>query len=53
MFYFKGQTLLAVDAVNSPQEFMFGKRALAQSLELDMSRLADITVPMRELLKAD
>ena len=53
LFYFKGQTLLAVDAVNSPQEFMFGKRALAQSLELDMSRLADITVPMRELLKAD
>lgn len=51
VFYFKGQTLLAVDAVNSPQEFMFGKRALAQGLPLDLERLADSSVPMRDLVK--
>jgi 3-phenylpropionate/trans-cinnamate dioxygenase ferredoxin reductase subunit len=50
VFYFKGESLLAVDAVNSPQEFMFGKRVLSQSLALDRERLADSTVAMKDLL---
>ena len=53
VFYFKGQNLLAVDAVNSPQEFMFGKRVLAQGLSLDLARLADNSIPMRDLVKLD
>lgn len=52
VFYFKGELLLAVDAVNSPQEFMFGKRVLAQSLQLDREKLADTSVPMKDLLLA-
>jgi len=44
--------LLAVDAVNSPQEFMFGKRVLAQSLQLNREKLADTSVPMKDLLLA-
>tara|TARA_R100001143_G_C3360249_1_gene134992 strand:+ start:4507 stop:5736 length:1230 start_codon:yes stop_codon:yes gene_type:complete len=50
VFYFSGEKLLAVDAVNSPQEFMFGKRALAQFQALDRERLADTDVSMRDLL---
>ncbi len=50
VFYFKGETFLAVDAVNSPQEFMFGKRALAQGLSFDRARLADSSIAMKELL---
>ncbi len=50
VFYFAGEQLLAVDAVNSPQEFMFSKRALTQGATLDPERLADPAVPMRDLL---
>ena len=53
VFYFKEETLLAVDAVNSPQEFIFVKRALAQSLDLDREKLTDSTVPMKEILLQD
>ncbi|MBN4075366.1 MAG: pyridine nucleotide-disulfide oxidoreductase [SAR86 cluster bacterium] len=49
-FYFKENTLLAVDAVNSPQEFMFGKRALAQSLRLDREKLVDSSISMKAIL---
>ncbi len=50
IFYFKAESLIAVDAVNSPQEFMFGKRALAQSSRLDIAKLADTSVPMKDLV---
>ena len=50
VFYFKEDTFLAVDAVNSPQEFMFGKKALIQSLRLDREKLADTSIPMKEIL---
>ena len=53
VFYFKQDTFLAVDAVNSPQEFMFGKRALMQSLRLDQEKLADSSIPMKEVLLQD
>lgn len=53
IFYFKGDTFLAVDAVNSPQEFMFGKKALMQSLRFDREKLADNSIPMKEVLLQD
>lgn len=53
VFYFKQDTFLAVDAVNSPQEFMFGKKALMQSLRLDREKLADSSIPMKEVLLQD
>jgi len=53
VFYFKANNLIAVDAVNSPQEFMFGKRALAQFSKLDINKLADVAVPMKELILQD
>lgn len=51
-FYLKDNRLIAVDAVNMPQEFMLGKRFIAEGLPIDKARLADATVPMRELLPA-
>lgn len=53
VFYFKEDKLIAVDAVNSPQEFMFGKRALAQSSRLDTEKLTDTSVAMKELILQD
>jgi len=40
-FYFEGERLLAVDAVNRPKEFMAARRALAQGMSADPDKLAD------------
>jgi len=40
-FYFKGDQFLAVDAVNSPREFMVAKMALSKGKNLDAKILKD------------
>lgn len=50
VFYFQGDELLAVDAVNRPAEFMLGKRLLTEGPEIDKHRLADDSIPAKELL---
>ena len=54
-FYYKGDKLLAVDAVNRPQEYMVGKRLIPLSLAgkkiIDKKALADEAVPLKTLLK--
>jgi len=40
-FYFQGDKFLAVDAVNSPREFMMSKMALTKGKSLDKAVLAD------------
>jgi len=40
-FYFKGDKLLAVDAVNSPREFMMTRMALTKGATLDKTIIAD------------
>jgi len=49
-FYVDGERLLAMDAVNRPADFMLAKRALAQVCTVDVERLADEAVPLKELL---
>src|SRR5690606_24427332 len=51
-FYLKDNRLIAVDAVNKPQEFMLGKRLIAAGKPIDKVRLADEAVPMKDLLDA-
>ncbi len=50
-FYLRGGTLIAVDAVNSPAEFMAGKRLIAARAGIEPERLADTSVPMKEFLQ--
>jgi 3-phenylpropionate/trans-cinnamate dioxygenase ferredoxin reductase subunit len=52
VFYFKGDHLLAVDAINRPGEFMAGKKLLLQGAGVDKSRLSDESIPAKELLRA-
>jgi 3-phenylpropionate/trans-cinnamate dioxygenase ferredoxin reductase subunit len=47
-FYFSGDRLLAVDAVNRPREFMTSRRALTQGLSADPDALADETVDLQQ-----
>lgn len=49
-FYLKDGQLLAVDAVNKPQEFMIGKRLITGKIAIDATKLADEQIPMKELL---
>jgi 3-phenylpropionate/trans-cinnamate dioxygenase ferredoxin reductase subunit len=48
-FYFSGDRLLAVDAVNRPKEFMATRRALTQGLSADPEALADEGADIQQL----
>lgn len=48
--YLKGGVLIAVDAVNTPMDFMQAKRALPDHLVLDAAQLADTAIPLKTLL---
>jgi len=50
VFYFSGDRLLAVDAINRPAEFMAGKRLIADDVVLDKARLRDESIPIKEFL---
>jgi 3-phenylpropionate/trans-cinnamate dioxygenase ferredoxin reductase subunit len=50
IFYFQGERLLAVDAVNRPGEFMMGKKAILSETDIDKVALADESTPVKHLL---
>ncbi|RBP51652.1 NAD(P)/FAD-dependent oxidoreductase [Arenicella xantha] len=50
LFYLRDQQLLAVDAINSPVDFMIGKKLIASRLPLAASSLHDTTIPIKTLL---
>ena len=50
-FYFKGDKILAVDAVNSPREFMFTKMALTKGQSLDKTILSNIEADLKSAIK--
>ena len=49
-FYFEGDKLLAVDAVNNAQAFMVGKRLLTTGKDVDKAQLADESVELKTLM---
>lgn len=49
LYYFARGELLAVDAVNSPRDFMTGKRWIGERRHPDATRLADPTVDLKTL----
>lgn len=46
-FYFSGERLLAVDAINRPKDFILAKRFLAQGKSADPARLADLSIDIQ------
>ena len=52
VFYLKQGFVIAVDAVNKPQEFMLGKRLITDKIAVDKYRLVDTGVAMKELLQS-
>ena len=49
-FYLKAGRVIAVDAINKPQEFMFSKKLIPLQKTVDKKRLADADTPIKELL---
>ena len=49
-FYYREGKVIAVDAVNSPQEFMLGKQIISKGLEVDRNKLGDPEVAMKEVI---
>lgn len=46
-YYFAGDRFLAVDAVNAPRDFMFGRMSLTRGVTLDKSKLSDMSVDLK------
>ena len=51
-WYFKGQTLLAVDAMNDPRAYMVGKRLIEAEKSPAIAALQDHSTDLKALLKA-
>ncbi|MGP3792606.1 NAD(P)/FAD-dependent oxidoreductase [Pseudomonas sp. B392_1p] len=49
-FYLKEGLILAADTVNRPPEFMLAKRFITERIQVDPSRLADDSLPLKDLL---
>jgi 3-phenylpropionate/trans-cinnamate dioxygenase ferredoxin reductase subunit len=49
VFYLKNGTLIAVDSVNSPPEFLASKKLIMAGAKLDPARLGDTSTPMKEI----
>jgi 3-phenylpropionate/trans-cinnamate dioxygenase ferredoxin reductase subunit len=49
LFHLQQGRIVAVEAVNAPPEFMAGKLLIEKANPVDPERLADMTVPMKEI----
>jgi len=52
VWYYKGDTLLAVDAMNAPRDYMIGKRLIEAGKSPDPALIQDRDTDMKALLKA-
>lgn len=51
-WYFKGDTFLAVDAINAPRDYMVGKRLLEMQRSVTPDIVADPDANLKDLLRA-
>ena len=51
-WYYRGDTLLAVDAMNDPRAYMVGKRLIEAGKSPDPVAVADVTTDLKTLLRA-
>jgi 3-phenylpropionate/trans-cinnamate dioxygenase ferredoxin reductase subunit len=52
LFHTAGRRLVAVEAVNSPRDFMAGKSLIRDETPLDLDRLGDESLSLKEVLAA-
>jgi 3-phenylpropionate/trans-cinnamate dioxygenase ferredoxin reductase subunit len=49
VFHLKGDLVQAVEAVNAPPEFMAGKQLIAKRTRVDIDRLMDVAISMKDV----
>ncbi|WP_371398267.1 NAD(P)/FAD-dependent oxidoreductase [Fretibacter rubidus] len=49
-YYFKHNQFIAVDAVNAPRDFMFGKMTLTKRLNLDKARISNDAIDLKSCI---
>ena len=47
--YLRDRRLIAVDAINAPRDFVQSKQLIADRLEVELEKLADTAVPLKDL----
>jgi 3-phenylpropionate/trans-cinnamate dioxygenase ferredoxin reductase component len=50
VFYLRDGTLIAVDAINSPREYMMGRKLVTEHAKPDPARIADTGISVKELV---
>ncbi|MBI1238241.1 MAG: NAD(P)-binding protein [Alphaproteobacteria bacterium] len=50
VFYLRGGVVAAVESVNAAPEFMMGRQMIAKHLAVAPDRLADVNIPMKQLI---
>lgn len=50
VFYYKGKRVIAVEAVNSPREFMVGRKLIGERAFVAPERLVDTSIAMSEVV---
>ncbi|EIJ40738.1 NAD(FAD)-dependent dehydrogenase [Galbibacter orientalis DSM 19592] len=53
VWYFKDETLLAVDAINNAKAYVFGTKFLKNKIRVDKAKLKDISVPINNSLEVN
>lgn len=51
-FYLRNGKVIAADAISRSQEFMLARRIVSERIAVDVSRLADESVPLKTLMEA-
>lgn len=51
IWYFKGEQLLAVDAVNAPRAYMMGRKLIKEGVRIDKEKLKEVDLPLKEILQ--
>ena len=51
VFYQKNKRLIAVDAINSPKEFVTGKKLIERQTEIPLELLQDMNFDLKEMVR--
>lgn len=51
LLYYRGEALIAADCINSPRDFIAVKNALKRGLGLDAASAADVSIPLKDLVR--
>lgn len=50
VFHLRGATLAAVESINTPAEYLIGRKWIGERIKVDAARLADTTIPIKNVV---